>query len=105
MCQNMKTILVFLVSLSALTTRADELYIAQVNSVLAISPGIWQQFVREETQGDKATCQQMVGQSEAIYITQAAAVYLIRVQGDLAQVRLKGSSELLWTSVNSIKKN
>jgi hypothetical protein len=101
----MRVILSILLFLVTLTIRADELYIVQVNSVLAISPGAWQQCATDADRGDKASCQEMVNHREAILVTQAEGVYLVGVEGNLAVVRLIGSNESLWTSVTSIKKN
>jgi hypothetical protein len=101
----MRAILVFLMILMALTTRADDLYALKVNSVLAVSPGTWQDFVRDELQGDKYTCQQMVDGREAMFITRPLEVFLISVERNLALVRIEGSSEAFWTSISTIKKN
>jgi hypothetical protein len=79
-------------------------YTAQAYAVLADSPKVYHEFVRDGIQGDNAACQELVDAHQAVMITRPVTVYLVRVEGNLAVVRIEGSNAELWTSVSMIKR-
>jgi hypothetical protein len=100
----MKTFPILIIAIMASLAYAGDQYTVQVNSVLAISSSVWHQFMKDAVQGDNAACQELVDAKQAVFITKPVQVYLVRVEGELAVVRIDGSNAPLWTSVTSIKR-
>jgi hypothetical protein len=101
----MKTLLILLMAFSiSAKAQTGMQYTAQQYAVLAESPKVYHEFVRDGIQGDNAACQRLVDAHQAVMLMRSVTVYLVRVEGDLAVVRTEGSNAELWTSVSMIKR-